>query len=435
MAKLNIIDYVKLLKSFVLNYPKVSAAPFWKRSKIEALQLSLLKSRLQDAKKVALYQKLNLPDVNEIQTLSDWSKLPIISKQILLSHAFEDRLNNDYSITDLIETKSSGSTGVALTVYYDKKSYFYYMMAEIRFFMMAFKYKPWHKQAYIYTSEYPYQSFLGFFKRQFIHTLQPIEDIIHHLRLYPPDLLVSYPSHLRAIVDRMTEEDLKQIRPKAVCVNSEMSSSLEREYLSKKLGAVVFDEYSSEELNWIASQCSMHHYHIFDDINYLEVVDDNNNPVEEGIVGNLVGSNLHNRAMPLLRYMQGDRGAIRSSSCSCGRTFKILEKLEGRKNDAFLLPNGNILSPGFLLDLTYTIFLNYDQIAQAFCLIQETPEQWILEVVPGKNWHPRLENEVYNNFIRDLNQPDVNLKLKIVTQVKRTQSGKSNPIISLVSKS
>lgn len=434
MAKFKLIDHIRLMHSFIINFPKFYSLPYWDRNKIEALQLSQLKNRLHDAKNVILYQQLNLPDTKDINQLSDWSKLPVLTKQAILSYTQENRLNPKFRVTDLIETKSSGSTGVALNVYYDKKSYFYYMMAEIRFFMMAFNYRPWHKQTYIYTSEYPYRSFLGFFKRYFVQTLQPIDEIIQSLRLQQPDLLVSYPSHLRAIVDQMTADDFKKIRPKAICVNSEMSSPLEREYLSKKLGAMVFDEYSSEELNWIASQCQHKNYHIFDDMNYMEVVDDNHNPVRDGVIGNLVGTNLHNRAMPLLRYLQGDRGAIRHSTCACGRTFRILEKLAGRKNDAFVLPNGNLLSPGYLLDLTYTIFLNYDQIAQAFCLIQKTPEHWILEIVPGKNWNANLEKDILHNFLRDLNQPGIELVLKIVKQVERTVSGKSNPIISLVPK-
>src|SRR5262249_40595699 len=160
-----------------------------------------------------------------------------------------------------------------------------------------------------------------------------IPETLARLRKNPPDLLVCYPSHLRSMVEQMTPRDFELIRPIAINVNSEMSSAAEREFLSRKLDTFVFDDYSSEELTRIASQCREKTYHLFDDINYIEVVDDGGRTVPDGVVGNIVGSNLHNRAMPLLRYMQGDRGAIRSARCGCGRSFRILEKLEGRKND------------------------------------------------------------------------------------------------------
>jgi phenylacetate-CoA ligase len=335
------------------------------------------------------------------------------------NHPDDHRLHQDYRKENLIASTSSGSTGEALIVYYDYKSFNKFVFAGLRLYNMVFPYFPWHKQTYVYTSPYPFDSLFGLYPLNFISTLTPIPDILKQLRKKKPDLLVCYPSHLTALLDQMTEEDFKLIRPTAINVNSEMSCPVERKLLSEKLTR-------------IASQCREYNYHIFDDINYLEIVDDNNNLLPEGHVGNIVGSNLHNRAMPLLRYMQGDRGAIRSKPCKCGRTFRTLEKLEGRKNDSFILPDGKKLSSGFLLDLTYGILLDCEGSVSAFCLIQETPELWFLEIVPGQHWCESLAQKILQKFLRDLNQPRVQLTLKKVTAVTHTLSGKINPIVSHV---
>jgi phenylacetate-CoA ligase len=394
-----------------------------------------MKARLLEAKAgCVLYQKRSLPDPDEIKTLQDWAKVPLLTKQDLLSVPVKDRLHSSFSIDDLIVSKSSGSTGQALDVYYDRESFYTFILAGLRLYGMVFRYWPWRRQTYIYTSPYPASSLFGLYPLRFISTLTPIPETLKILRQSPPDLLVCYPSHLRALVDQMTEEDFQLIRPRAINVNSEMSSAAERKFLGEKLGAFVFDDYSSEELTRIASQCRNLKYHVFDDINYLEVVDDDGQPVPEGVIGNLVGTNLHNRAMPLLRYMQGDRGAISTESCTCGYQFRVLTQLDGRKNDSFLLPNGQTLSSGFLLDLTYGVFLNYAQALQAFCLIQERPDVWILEVVPGIGWKEELAEILVADLGRDLRQPDVQLVLRVVTQVSRTASGKANPIISRVKK-
>jgi phenylacetate-CoA ligase len=240
---------------------------------------------------------------------------------------------------------------------------------------------------------------------------------------------------LRALVDQMSAEDFRHIRPRAVNVNSEMSSAAERRYLGEKLHSFVFDDYSSEELTRIASQCREYTYHIFDDLNYIEIVDDAGQPLPEGVVGNIVGSNLHNRAMPLLRYLQGDRGSVRTAHCACGRNFRRLEKFEGRKNDAFVLPSGETVSSGFLLDLTYGIFLDYDGAAGAFCLVQDVPDVWTLEIVPGSAWSNEVGGRIVRDLTRQLRQPSVRIELKKVEQVTRTASGKANPIISRVTHS
>jgi hypothetical protein len=87
-----------------------------------------------------------------------------------------------------------------------------------------------------------------------------------------------------------------------------MSTQTERDEMSRLFGCPVLDEYSSEELTRIAAQCVHLTYHVFEDINYMEVVD------EEGRLaqgpGVLVGTNLHNKAMPIIRYLQNDLGFI-----------------------------------------------------------------------------------------------------------------------------
>lgn len=433
MKALKISEILKLGGQFITDLAGLKQRPYWSRQKIEEYQLLKLKSQLELARNtVAMYKNKNLPHIDEIKSLMDWSKVPILTKDQLLANDPVQRINQNFKLDDLIVSKSSGSTGKALDVYYDVNSFNLFILAGLRLYNMAFNYLPWHSQTYIYTSAYPLNSLLGMYPLNFISTLNPIPDTIAKLRKNPPDILVCYPSHLRSIADQMTPADFKIIRPKVINVNSEMSSPVERAYLGKVFNSFVFDDYSSEELTRIASECRHLKYHIFDDINYMEVVDDAGNLVPEGVVGNLVGTNLHNVGMPLLRYMQGDRGAITSQKCECGRNFRILITLEGRKNDAFILSTGETISSGFLLDLTYGVFLNYPGAVNAFCLIQETPDDWYLEMCKGEKWSDDLEKRIPQELMNDLKRAQVKIAARMVTTVTKTVSGKANPIISKI---
>lgn len=432
MSPFKVSDFARLGFHLLREFPEFQARQYWSTDRIQSFQCNRLRKRLKEAKaKVPLYRDLQLPDPEEIRTLEDWSKLPIVRKADLLARPERDRLHADFSSRDLLVSRSSGSTGQALDVFYDRESFCLFALAVLRMYSMIFRYLPWHRQTYVYTSPYPFNSFFGAYPLRFIPTLAPIPQLIEDMRRAPPHLLVCYPSHLRAVTEQMSESDFACIRPVAINVNSEMSCASERHALSERWGAIVFDDYSSEELTQIASQCRHLAYHLFEDINYLEIVDDEGRPVPEGEVGNLVGSNLHNRGMPLLRYWQGDRAAIRTSRCECGRKFRLLERLEGRKNDEFVLSGGQRFTSGFLLDLTYAMILRHPGAVQSFCLIQEAePEVWVLEVVPGRGWHEALSARICDELSQEIRNSSVRLSVRLVEQVTRTPSGKANPIFS-----
>ena len=281
---------------------------------------------------------------------------------------------------------------------------------------------------YIYTSRYPLDSLLGLYPLDFLSTLTPIPEIISQIKSRKPHLLVCYPSHLKQIEQELNESDLDQIHLRCISVNSEMSTQAERDYLSERFRCPVLDEYSSEELTRIAAQCCCGTYHIFEDINYLETMPSGN----DGL-GLLIGTNLHNYAMPIIRYEQNDLGRIEEATCTCGWNFRSLINLQGRKNDSFLLSSGKTISSGFLLDATYEILLTYRTAIKDFCLIQQSLDKIMLEVVRGEGWNAEISLAIERRF-QTFFEPGVHFIISLVEVCSKTKSGKRNPIISRVAK-
>jgi phenylacetate-CoA ligase len=79
------------------------------------------------------------------------------------------------------------------------------------------------------------------------------------------------------------------------------------------------------------------------DLCALRVVDGSGRDVPAGQDGEIVVSNLHNRAMVLLNYRLGDWGALATEPCPCGRTLPLLERLDGRWSEAIALGDGRVL--------------------------------------------------------------------------------------------
>jgi phenylacetate-CoA ligase len=206
-----------------------------------------------------------------------------------------------------------------------------------------------------------------------------------------------------------------------------MSSQSERDHLSEVFGCPALDNYSSEELARIAAQCPHKVYHLFEDMNFIETVDQVGRATEG--LGRVVGTNLHNWTMPLIRYEQDDLAEIGSESCDCGWNFRTVSRLEGRRNDGFALPSGRVLSSGFLLDATYEFLLQHKTAARDFCLIQETGDSIRLEIVPGRGFDEETRSAISARF-RGFLEPGVQFRVDVVEQCEKATTGKRNPIIS-----
>jgi phenylacetate-coenzyme A ligase PaaK-like adenylate-forming protein len=71
--------------------------------------------------------------------------------------------------------------------------------------------------------------------------------------------------------------------------------------------------------------------HFFEDLIIPEVVDDDDRQALPGIPGgSLLATVLYSRTVPLIRYRLDDSVTLTSGSCSCGRPFQRISRVEGR---------------------------------------------------------------------------------------------------------
>jgi len=85
--------------------------------------------------------------------------------------------------------------------------------------------------------------------------------------------------------------------------------------------------YGTSEVGPIAVACDEQHaMHVMEDWLVVEVMRDDQ-PVEDGQIGEIVLTDLSNTAMPLIRYHVGDVGRIVIGDCACGRSTRKIEVL------------------------------------------------------------------------------------------------------------
>ena len=91
--------------------------------------------------------------------------------------------------------------------------------------------------------------------------------------------------------------------------------------------------------------------HLTEDAYYAEVVHPETwRPVEDGVRGVLVVSNLFSEAQPVLRYVMGDWASITRERCGCGRTHaRVIGGLHGR-SDQLIKVRGLTFYPSAIED-------------------------------------------------------------------------------------
>jgi len=108
-----------------------------------------------------------------------------------------------------------------------------------------------------------------------------------------------------------------------------------RHQLENLWGCDVFDMYGTHEMGMGAFECRHKaglHFH--EDSTFFEIVGvEDNKPVADGEIGNMVCTILHRRQQPMIRFNLRDLTRIVSTErCECGSSFRRMQKMLGRSD-------------------------------------------------------------------------------------------------------
>lgn len=362
--------------------------------------------------------------------LEELRRLPLMDKETIRAGYPDGSVAEGADLDGCLLSTSSGSSGLVMTIPHRGDRFWPYLVSGQRMLRWAANdhYPFWYRQAYVYTSEYPFFHVPGLYPMTFIPTSAEPDRILTALERLRPHILHTYPTILRDLV-ALSPERMAALRLRGASVGSELSTQAERDDWAEILGVRVCDEYSTEELGRVASQCPRGSYHLHEDVVHTEILDDDGRPTDG--VGEVVGTELHNRTMPFVRYRQGDLARIVDERCPCGRHTRLLVDLVGRRNDGFVLRDGRTLSAGFLLDVSYRAVLAAPPDAvSAYRLVQGDPTTAEFEVVPGHRWNDVALARVLESLVAEL-PPELAVRVSLVEAIPRTAGGKRQAVVRL----
>jgi phenylacetate-CoA ligase len=154
----------------------------------------------------------------------------------------------------------------------------------------------------------------------------------------------------------------------------------------------------------------------------LEIVDDEGSVLEDGSSGSILITDLHNRALPFIRYRIGDMGSLEAPPPGSVDPRTRLRSLEGRVNDTILLPSGK-RAAGMTFYYISRRILESSGVLKEFVIHQKGIADFEFEVVTARPLRAEDEEMIHGILDRYL-EPGLNLTIRRVESITRPASGK-----------
>jgi phenylacetate-CoA ligase len=405
---------------------------------IKRIQLySFKKILLHAIEYVPHYQNVLKNMKSDIEILNSFAvikELPILEKSLLreIPQLF---ISNYYNKHNLMQINTSGTTGSPLTIYVTPKArkmnYAFFARSKYWAGITGFEKSitlAGRTIVPVSQKKPPYWRKNIIFSNTLFSSYHISEDSLKHylkkIQEIQPVFIDSYPSSIATIAKYVIDNSICDMKVKAIITSAETLLDHQREIIERAFGCKVYDQYGSAEQVVFACQCEKGSYHINPEYGYIEILDNNNNPVKNGEMGEIVCTGFTNDAMPFIRYKIGDMGILSNKKCECGRNFPILEKIYGRRDDILITPEGRYIGR---LD---PIFKGLRTI-QECQIIQDSNYDLTLNIVKG-SYFKESEIDILKYELRKRVGSDLNISIIYKDFIPRTSSGKFRAVISKV---
>lgn len=361
-----------------------------------------------------------------------WEDLPVLTKKDL-QRPLQERLSKDYSVKSVFVNKTSGSSGDPFIFAKDKYAHaltWASIIDKFGWYGIDFN-KSYQARFYGIPLDFignKKERLKDFLSNRFRFSIFDLSDkvldkVLNKFSTTKFDYINGYTSSIVMLAKYLQSKNivLKQLCPtlKVCIVTSEMLFEEDKKLLEKQFGIPVVNEYGASELDLIAFQNPKDEWQLNAETLFVEILDENNRPVEFGIEGKVVITSLYNKAHPFVRYEIGDVGVLCENSTS---KKPILKKLVGRTNDFAILPSGKKAAGLTFYYITKSVIEN-DGNVKEFVIKQTQIDRFEIYYVSEKTLSPQQIKEV-QKAIETYLEPNLHFTFERKNALERTKAGK-----------
>ncbi len=381
-----------------------------------------------------LFQQLDFHPEN-IETLSDLSRLPLLSKSTIKANLEDLKADNAQHLSRF---NTGGSSGEPLVFFIGKKRVSHDVAAKWR----ATRW--WgvdvgDPEIVVWGSpiELGAQDGLrGLRDKVFRTQLLPafamsepkLNEFVQIMQRVRPKMLFGYPSALAHIAAHAEKHDQKldNLGIKVAFVTSECLYDHQRKLIERIFACPVANGYGGRDAGFIAHECPEGRLHITAEDIIIEIIDAQGDKLPNGEAGEIVVTHLATGDFPFIRYRTGDIGVLSDESCPCRRGLPVLKEIQGRTSDFIVAQDGTVLHG---LALIY-ILRDIEDIEE-FKIIQHSLQQTEVFIKVVSKLSEKTENQIQEAFKARLGA-SVEIDIHYVEHIEKEKSGKFRYVVSHV---
>jgi len=406
---------------------------YWSPEQIQALRDRRLRAFIQHAASTVPFYRRRFQELgiapDDIRTLEDLSRLPILTRQEVQSYHAE-MASEAVPKAEQVDMHTGGTTGGGLHFTTTRR-------AIQEQWSCWWRYRRWHgiqldtwcgffggrtvvpltqarppfwrynlpARQILFSAYHAIPRYLGFY--------------IGELRRRRPPWLHGYSSIIAPLAAYILETGVDlgyQVR--WITIGAEALLPQQAEVIERAFGVRPRQHYGMAEAVANISECELGGLHVDEDLAAVEFI-----PNPDGPSYRIIGTNFTNPATPLVRYDVMDLATLPAGSCPCGRPGRLVTSLDGRQNDTIVLQNGQRVGPL----LTY-IFQDLLSVREAQ-IHQPRIGEIEIRIVRGSSY--TAEDEAF--ILREAGKvvgPDTTIRIEYVDSLPRSASGKLRFVVS-----
>ncbi len=423
-----------------------SSLPFRSLDEITAIQNARVRSIVAHAYDTVPWYRETMDasrlDPRDFRTADDLALLPLITPSDL-AHNRTRFASRNFTDGRALDIASSGTSGYAKSISHDPAALFmtlahghrqrrvishfvgrtlgYREMRVARDNSVAFQIRRFYEA----NSWIPRRVDL---ERTRASTAEGFESTIARLNEAKPDVVHGWGAHIGAVFRHAARHGLKVHRPRCITYGAERMPDADRALIEQDFAVPIVSTYQAAEALRIGFQCEQRKvFHLSIDHTATRVVNESGKTVAPGERGEVVISNLVNRATVLLNYRLGDIVTASSTACSCGRTLPSIDSIDGRSIDFLVLEDGRkihglvVITP--LMRVTGAVQLQ---------LTQEEVLRFTLRVVCAEAGQADRIRQDLDSVLRSLLGDTIHADIEFVDTIAPEGNGKVKEVISRI---